>query len=84
MRKSLLVFLMILFVAPILGGCAPYWYGPGYGGYGYYGDGSYYGPGYYAPGYYGYGGYYGPYYGYHGYRGYYGPYRAYPGYRVYR
>jgi len=45
MRKSLLVFLMILFVAPLLGGCCPYWYGPGYRGNGYYG----YDRGYYAP-----------------------------------
>jgi len=73
MKKSLLVILIILFIAPLLGGCAPYWYGPGYG---YYGYGDYYGPGYYSPGYYGYRGYYGP--------GYYGPYRVYPGYRVYR
>jgi hypothetical protein len=47
MRKSLLVFLIILFVAPILVSCAPYW--TGYGHYGY-GD-------YYDTGYYGYGGY---------------------------
>ena len=40
MRKSLLVLLVILFVAPILASCAPYWYG--YGPYGY--------EGYYEPG----------------------------------
>ena len=71
MRKSLPVILIILFVAPILASCAPYWYG--YGPYGY---GGYYDPGYYGPGYYGYGGYYGPYYAYPGYRGYYGPYHG--------
>ena len=60
MRKSLLVLLIILFVAPILASCAPYWYG--YGPYGY--------GGYYDSGYYGDGGYYGPYYAYPGYRGY--------------
>jgi len=65
MRKSLLVILIILFVAPILASCAPYWYG--YGPYGY---GGFYDPGYY-----------GPYYEYHGYRGYYGPYHGYRGYR---
>jgi len=72
MRKSMLFFLMILFVAPLLGGCAPYWYGSAYYGYGGYND-----PGYYGP-YYGYPGYYGPYHGY------YGPYHGYPGYRGYR
>ena len=46
MRKSLPVILIILFIAPILASCAPYWYG--YGPYGY--------GGYYDPGYYGYGG----------------------------
>lgn len=35
MRKSLLVFLTILFVAPMLAGCCPCWYGPGGRGYGY-------------------------------------------------
>jgi len=74
MRKSLLVILIIL--APLLGGCFyyPYGYGPGYGGYGDYGYRGYsgygYGPGYYAPR------YYRP--------GYYGPYNAYPEYRGYR
>lgn len=86
MRKSLLVFLIILLVAPILGGCAPYWYGSGYYGYGdYYSSGNYGYGGYYGP-YYAYPGYrtyYSPYYGY-GYRGYYGPYRGYHGYRGYR
>jgi hypothetical protein len=70
MRKSLLVLLVVLFVAPILASCAPYWHG--YGNYGY--------GGYYDPGDYGYGGYYGPYYAYPGYRGYYGPYHGYRGY----
>ena len=45
MRKSLLVLLIILFVAPILASCAPYWYG--YAPYGY---GGYYDPGYYGDG----------------------------------
>ena len=83
MRKSIPVFLIIFIVAPILGGCAPYWYG-----YGHYGYGGYYDPGYYDPGYYGpyyaypaYRGYYRPY---HGYGGYYRPYHGYPGYRGYR
>jgi len=71
MRKSLLVLLIVLFVAPILASCAPYWYGFGHYGY----------EGYYDPGDYGYGGYYGPYYTYPGYRGYYGPYHGYRGYR---
>jgi len=35
MRKSLLVFLTILFVAPMLAGCCPCWYGSGGRGYGY-------------------------------------------------
>jgi len=35
MRKSLLVFLTILFVAPMLTGCCPCWYGSGGRGYGY-------------------------------------------------
>jgi hypothetical protein len=63
MRKSLLVFLTILFVAPILGGCCPCWYGPGYRGYGYYGYGGYNGYGYER-------GYYGPYNAPPEYRGY--------------
>ncbi len=62
MRKSLLVSLIILFVASILGGCCPCYYGPGYRGYGYYGYG--YERGYYGPG------YYGPYNAYPEYRGY--------------
>ena len=63
MKKTLLGILIILFVAPMLGGCCPYWYGSGYyGNRGYYGDG--YGPGYYGPR------YYGPYYTYPEYRGY--------------
>jgi hypothetical protein len=63
MRKSLPVILIILFVAPLLGGCCPYWYGSGYyGNRGY--DGYGYGPGYYAPR------YYGPYYTYPEYKGY--------------
>ena len=63
MKKSLLGILIILFVAPMLGGCCPYWYGSGYyGNRGYYGDG--YGPGYYGQR------YYGPYYTYPEYRGY--------------
>ena len=70
MRKSLLVFLIILVVAPILAGCFPYW-----SGYGYYGYGDYYDPGYY-----GYGGYYGPYYAYPAYGGYYRPTYGYGGY----
>jgi uncharacterized membrane protein len=64
MRKSLLVVLIIIFVAPILGGCAPYW--TGYGNYGY---GNYYDPDCYDPGYSGYEGYYGPYYAYPAYGG---------------
>ena len=35
MRKSLLVFLTILFVAQMLAGCCPCWYGSGGRGYGY-------------------------------------------------
>lgn len=70
MRKYLLVILIILFVAPLLGGCYPYWYGyygnRDYYGYGY--DPYYDGPYYYSPR------YYGPYY--------YRPYYTYPrGYR---
>ena len=80
MRKSLLVILIIFFVAPILGGCAPYWTG-----YGHYEYGDYYDPDYYDPGYYGYEGYYGPYYAYPAYWGYYSPYYGYGGYgRYYR
>jgi len=35
MRKTLLVFMTILFVAPMLAGCCPCWYGSGGRGYGY-------------------------------------------------
>jgi hypothetical protein len=35
MMKSLLVFLTILFVAPLLSGCCPYWNDWGGRGYGY-------------------------------------------------
>ena len=35
MKKYLLVFLAILFVAPLLSGCCPYWFDGG--GRGYYG-----------------------------------------------
>ena len=41
MVKSLLIFLTILFVAPMLAGCCPYWYEGGGRGYGY--DRGYYG-----------------------------------------